>query len=96
MINGITSQVELSSFYSELSEISSINGIYRHVAYDSCDRPIYQGIELINSITVDGECPIQGTEDKISGVFGKIQRAIRNGTGRATLNGKDLIIETGK
>lgn len=92
----ITSQVELSSFYSEMSQTASIVGRYRNTEYVSFNGILFGNIDNLGSISIDGENPVQGTQEKVNAVLEKVKKAIQFNTGRAMLAGKNLTIETGQ
>ena len=52
--------------------------------------------DKLDSITVDGKYSIQGDGSKVRPVFERIQKAIKQNTGSATLVGKNLTIITGQ
>ena len=94
-----TSSVELSmlaSDYSQASQTASIFGRYRNVHHVSYDEIILGRDDVLENISIDGECLVQGNKEKVANVLDKVQRAIAQNTGNATLTGKDLTIITGQ
>ena len=88
-------QVNIMTQTSELTLITSIAGSYRNV-HATLNGFILGSWDRLGSIIVDDEKDIQGDESKLLPIFEKVQRAIDQKTGSATLTGKNLIIITGQ
>jgi hypothetical protein len=93
----ITSQIKLSSLYNKVSWTASVVGQYCNAFPSPLGNGVILGnVDLLANITIDGECPVQGTLARVNTVLNKIQRAVNQGTGNAVLMGKNLIISTGQ
>lgn len=73
-----------------MSQTASIVGRYCNVKYDSFSGTVFGNIDNLASISIDGENPVQGTQEKVGAVLQKVRMAMQHNTGQAMLNGKDL------
>lgn len=50
--------------------------------------------EDLTAIIIDGECPVQGSVEKIKEVFKRVRTALDSGTYRVVLDKRNLTIQT--